>query len=363
MDSWTQGLLEWVHLFKPLYRLNYPSDDFTHRYALGPQDLITVLGFVVGFTGLRALLLSKVLSKMARLCGVRKNRAQKRFAEQGYLLLYYSVYWTWGVYILARDTSDTLPPGQSLSIASFSASLWTHYPRLVIDGHMKLYYLSQLAFWLQQLVVIHLEERRKDHYQMLLHHVISVTLLFTSYGNRQFRPGNMVMVCMDVGDLLLSAAKILRYMGRQSACDAAFTVFTLTWIVTRHIVFLAICHSLNLHFGGDTFPFGIYSLTLPPRQGPAEIISGRKMDDDGGHDIWRHLTQPFFYPNAETVANNPRIKTIFLGLMLALQSLLVLWFALICRVIVNVLSGHGADDNRSDAEDEDDAGEKISEKK
>lgn len=127
----------------------------------------------------------------------------------------------------------------------------------------------------------------------------------------------------------------------------------MTWILTRHVVFIAICHSLNLHLGGDILPFGTYSLSQTPRNEAAEKISGRKISDNGGYEIWRHLTQPFFFPDAETVANNPRTKAVFFTLMLTLQGLLILWFALICRVIVNVLRGDGADDSRSDAEDDD----------
>ena len=79
--------------------------------------------------------------------------------------------------------------------------MWTHFPRLLVDAQMKIYYLSQLAFWTQQILVIHLEERRKDHYQMLTHHFTTVALMSTSYGFRQLRVGNAVLVCMDFVDL------------------------------------------------------------------------------------------------------------------------------------------------------------------
>ena len=81
--------------------------------------------------------------------------------------------------------------------------MWTNFPRLYLDAGMKLYYLSQLAFWAQQILVIHLEEKRKDHYQMLTHHFVTVALMSTSYGYRQCRVGNAVLVCMDVVDLVL----------------------------------------------------------------------------------------------------------------------------------------------------------------
>lgn len=80
----------------------------------------------------------------------------RRFAEQSYLLLYYLVYWPLGVYLFVEDTPSSVDSMNSLLI-----SLWRDFPRLYIAAPMKLYYLSQFAFWIQQLAVIHLEERRK----------------------------------------------------------------------------------------------------------------------------------------------------------------------------------------------------------
>lgn len=140
-------------------------------------------------------------------------------------------------------------------------------------------------------------------------------------------------------------------MGWQSACDAAFAAFTLTWVLTRHIIFIGYCHSLAVHFGGDTHPYGTYSLTPHPQEGLDGIIMGQRISDNGGYAIWRPFTQPLFYPDSATVENNPRIKAVYFALMITLQGLLIIWFTLICRVIAKVLRGDGADDSRSDAED------------
>ena len=42
---------------------------------------------------------------------------------------------------------------------------------------------------------------------------------------------------------------------------------------------------------------------------------------------------------------------IFLGLLLGLQCITLMWFVMICRVIAKVIRGEGADDSRSDDED------------
>ncbi len=68
---------------------------------------------------------------------------------------------------------------------------------------MKAYLLPQWSFWLQQVLVIHIEERRKDHWQMLAHHFVTVTLIAACYVYHHTRVGNLILVLMDVVDLFL----------------------------------------------------------------------------------------------------------------------------------------------------------------
>jgi acyl-CoA-dependent ceramide synthase len=69
---------------------------------------------------------------------------------------------------------------------------------------MKYYYLMQMSFWFQQLYTIHIEKRRKDHFAMVTHHFITITLLVTSYVANFSRIGNAVLCCMDLADIFLS---------------------------------------------------------------------------------------------------------------------------------------------------------------
>ena len=85
--------------------------------------------------------------------------------------------------------------------------LWTGWPNRELEGSMKWYYLVQFAFWLQQIIVVNIEERRKDHWQMFTHHVITCILMFTSYGYHQTKVGNMILCLMDVVDLFLAVSQ------------------------------------------------------------------------------------------------------------------------------------------------------------
>lgn len=84
--------------------------------------------------------------------------------------------------------------------------LWTNWPNREMDFVMKTYILGQWAFWIQQLIVINIEERRKDHWQMFTHHLITIGLVSSCYSYHHVRVGNLILVIMDIGDLLLAVS-------------------------------------------------------------------------------------------------------------------------------------------------------------
>lgn len=81
--------------------------------------------------------------------------------------------------------------------------LWTDWPNREVSGLVKGYFLAQWAFWLQQVLVIHIEERRKDHWQMLTHHFITIALMTASYYYHHTRVGILILVLMDIVDIFL----------------------------------------------------------------------------------------------------------------------------------------------------------------
>lgn len=87
--------------------------------------------------------------------------------------------------------------------------LWTDWPLRELDGTFKWYYLVQYAFWLQQIFVLNIEERRKDYHQMFAHHIVTCTLIFTSYTYHMTKVGNVILCVMDVVDILLPVSSNL----------------------------------------------------------------------------------------------------------------------------------------------------------
>lgn len=121
--------------------------------------------------------------------------------------------------------------------------LWINYPHTPLAAPIKLYYLTQLGFMCHQVLILNAEARRKDHYQMLSHHIITIALLVGSYHMNFTRVGCLILVLMDWCDIWLPSAKMLRYLSLPTLCDASFVVFLVSWLVTRQILFLLVIYS------------------------------------------------------------------------------------------------------------------------
>jgi len=50
---------------------------------------------------------------------------------------------------------------------------------------------------------------------------------------RFFRVGSMVLLCHDISDILMEAAKLCKYAGLETASTALFVAFMVTWLLAR----------------------------------------------------------------------------------------------------------------------------------
>jgi acyl-CoA-dependent ceramide synthase len=83
------------------------------------------------------------------------------------------------------------------------SDLWRGYPHSHLAAPVKLYYLSQTAFYTHQILILNAEAKRKDHWQMMTHHIITVVLMLGSYFTSFNRVGCIIMVLMDWCDIFL----------------------------------------------------------------------------------------------------------------------------------------------------------------
>lgn len=99
------------------------------------------------------------------------------------------------------------------------------------------YYMMSLSFYWALLFSSFEDIKRKDFWEMFIHHIITILLLVFSWTCNFIRIGTLVLIIHDCADVFLETAKMTKYIKWQKTCDALFGVFTVTWISTRLFVY------------------------------------------------------------------------------------------------------------------------------
>ncbi|KAJ6098477.1 Sphingosine N-acyltransferase [Penicillium canescens] len=208
-----------------------------------------------------------------------------------------------------------------------------------LSGITKTYILGQWAFWLQQVIVINIKERRKDHWQMLAHHIVAIVLISTLALNTYRQLDHGIDGC---GRYFLphKFAKCLKYLGFSTLCDTMFGVFMFSWFLARHVFYMITMWSIWTHMA-EIIPTGCY-------HGSQDNLAGPTPLPEHG---WSYMLDPFRNPSG-TICYSDNVRWGFLGALGFLQVLTVFWFFLIIQVAIHVIRGIGADDIRSDDDGE-----------
>lgn len=301
----------------------------TGNYGAGPSDLCFVAVCVLVCTGIRAALMQHVLAPLGWAWGAATKKDVTRLAEQGWVLCYYSAAWPMGMYLYCQSPYFLHLEG-----------LWIGWPhQRELSGLMKGYFLVQWAYWTQQLLVVNLEARRKDYWEMVVHHVIATSLISASYAYHLHRVGHLFLVLMDTVELVFPLAKCLKYLGFKTVCDVIFGVFLFVWAWTRHVFYGMVCWS----FWHDLPRL----VPVPCCKGAPGGLQGPFPAPEEGTSSY--LLEPF-YNREGTVCLTDGIRAGFLAFLVALELVICVWSYLIVRVSVRVLRGASAEDVRSDDE-------------
>ena len=194
-----------------------------------------------------------------------------------------------------------------------STEWWRGTPTktLATSAALRCYYLAYGARYVAAMANVLMEHKRKDFWEMQLHHVATILVIVSSYTTGWTRVGAVIMLVLDPADVPLHAAKCAKYVGDargnkryQLAADVLFGIFMLTFFVMRLVM----------------YPYVVWSAGFEARK--------------------------FFTPNAAYY--------FCVALLCVLLFLQVYWFGLIVKVAHRVVVAGAAEDVRSDDDESDD---------
>ncbi|KAF8076495.1 longevity assurance proteins LAG1 LAC1 [Lyophyllum atratum] len=277
------------------------------RYAKTYYDLLFLAYNIVFFSFVRQLIAVKLCKPIAKYFGLKREGKIDRFGEQGYALVYFAVFGAWGYRVMTQLPTNWYR----------TEYFWIDYPHWDMNPELKRYYLMQMAYWCQQLLVLllGLEKPRKDYWELVAHHFVTLWLVCWSYFLNYTLIGNAVYMSMDIPDTFLAFSKLLNYIQWEKAKVVSFVFFIFVWTYFRHYLNLKILWSVW------------YELPNVPE-------SSKVWNTAAGSYM------PSWMP-----------KQIFLPLAL-LQLLNLFWYYLMMRILYRTIVTNKTEDVRSDDEDD-----------
>ena len=123
---------------------------------------------------------------------------------------------------------------------------------------MHVYYLVELGAYMHQLQWT--QVTRSDSAEMILHHLVTILVMFLSYITNLMRIGSTILFLHDLADIWLESGKCLNYMSKvrgrkwiKHVTDVFFAIFTATfaytrlWLFPQQGVYSSVVHSAALY--------------------------------------------------------------------------------------------------------------------
>ena len=182
--------------FLSIHAKLFPNEPKLLRYGKGWLDVCFMGFYIIVFSFLRQVITGHIFKPLAARWNLKTENKCVRFAEQGYALTYWGVMSIFGLYVMAFQDSWWYNLDH----------LWYQYPHWQMRPELKLYYLLQASYWLQQafVMLLGLERPRKDYYELVAHHLVTLWLIGWSYFINLSMIGTTVFVCMDIPDTWLA---------------------------------------------------------------------------------------------------------------------------------------------------------------
>ena len=153
---------------------------------------------------------------------VGKSSKLDKFSESAWRALYYSTLYAYSWVVL----------WDKKWFWSIRAC-WFDFPFHAVTNDIWWYYMIELSYYWSCIISQFFDVKRKDFWEMFLHHIATIALLSISWTTNFFRVGTLVLWVHDLADVFLETAKMFKYLGKNVISDLLFYGFAASWVITR----------------------------------------------------------------------------------------------------------------------------------
>ncbi|KAF6825949.1 sphingosine n-acyltransferase lac1 [Colletotrichum plurivorum] len=215
------------------------DDESPVQYGKGLWDVAFVFFYSIVLTFTREFIMQELLRPLAKFYNIRSRGKQLRFMEQMYTAIYFAILGPAGMYVMSRTP-----------VWYFNTTgMYESFPHKTHEAVVKFYYLFEAAYWAQQALVMLLgmEKPRKDYYELVAHHIVTLALIGLSYRFHFTYMGIAVYLTHDISDFFMAASKSLNYIDHPIT-GPWYCLSLCSWIYLRHFINLKILWSILTEF-------------------------------------------------------------------------------------------------------------------
>lgn len=151
-----------------------------------------------------------------------------KFKESSWRCLFYTGAFSYGLHTLIHED---FVYNFNLTYVDFPVGTWAH------KNSLYYYYLLEGGFYLSLMVSQLFDTKRKDFWEMFLHHIVTLSLIMGSYWSGNCRLGAVIMALHDVSDIFLEGAKMCVYTGLHKCSAVLIGGFAISFFVARLVYF------------------------------------------------------------------------------------------------------------------------------
>ncbi|OWF56268.1 ceramide synthase 5-like [Mizuhopecten yessoensis] len=150
----------------------------------------------------------------------------KKFRECSWYFLFYTISFLSGLYILWDKPFfwDT-------------KYCWIGCSKHHVPNDLYWYYTIEMGFYWHMLLMLMFDSKRKDFPELVVHHIVTVLLLYFSFVSNQLRIGSLVLILHDSNDFMMAPSKMANYAKKQVLAEYFFVVFFVVWLVSKLIIY------------------------------------------------------------------------------------------------------------------------------
>jgi len=150
----------------------------------------------------------------------------KKFSETTWRFFYYFFMWTYAQVFVRYQ-----------GFVTDSYKCWESFPYQYMHKYVYFYYFTQGGFYGALLISLFTDTRRKDFYEQIAHHIVTLSLLSGSYALNFWRVGCLLLFYNDLSDWIIELSKLFIYARQKKTADFCAFVFAASWIWSRNYIY------------------------------------------------------------------------------------------------------------------------------